>query len=271
MFGATSLADFLENLPAFAPATTAFLLSAVRFGAFMSIFPLFTLGNLRGRVFAGVAMAFSLPLAIMIYPDIQIKVPSDALKYMALALKEALLGLALGALLAMPFLAVQTVGDLVDQNRGASQSNTTDPINANETSLLGQALLMLALLMFVSEGGLLLVLKAVYASHELWPIVDFRPAVTWEGAGVVAKLLNDIIRLGFILGTPFLLAFFALDIAFGLLGKLSQKLNVQDILPYLKNLVTVLLLPFYLLFLNTYLSPEWGRLVEIGRNFLGPR
>jgi type III secretion protein T len=271
VFGATDLVDFLENLPGFAPATTAFFLAAVRFAAFMSIFPMFTLGNLRGRVLAGAAMAFGLPLAIMIYPDIEIKVPGDAIKYMALALKEALLGMALGALLALPLLAIQTVGDLVDQNRGASQSNTTDPINANETSVLGQSLMLIALLMFVSEGGLLLVLRGVYASHQLWPIIDFRPAVTWDAIGVVGKFVSDILRLGFILGTPFLLAFFALDIAFGLLGKLSQKLNVQEILPYLKNLVTVLLLPFYLLFLSTYLSPEWGKLVEIGRNFLGPR
>ena len=68
----------------------------------------------------------------------QAELPAElgSVDLLALVLHEGVIGLSLGVLLVLPLWLAHAMGSIIDNQRGATLSNTMDPINGVETSEL---------------------------------------------------------------------------------------------------------------------------------------
>ena len=263
--------DEIGGLPALVPATVATFLGSARLMGMMIAFPLFTQAQIEGFFRFAVVIAFSLPVIISTFPNVADPVSIGWLRLLMLVLKEIVIGVILGVAFALPFWAVQTVGDLVDSTRGATQSNVTDPINANEVSVFGSTLLVIGLLVFTVSDGLFTLLRALYESYKAWPVLDFAPVFTSDLVIGFGMLIAEMIRLGFIIGTPLLLGLFIVDLTLAFIGRLAGQLQISDMGYTLKNLLFICLLPIYMMFFAHYIMPQFPKIADAGIRFLGFR
>ena len=94
-----------------------------------------------------------------------------------LMLKEVWVGFLLGFVISIPFNAVQSAGDLIDHQRGASSLQVMNPEMGAQTSPLGKLHHDMLIIIFFSLGGPLLFFHGLLASYELLPIDHFLPSL----------------------------------------------------------------------------------------------
>jgi type III secretion protein T len=84
-------------------------------------------------------------------------------------LAEALMGLVLGLLLAVPFMVAQGAGAILDQQSGYTVASVFDPTTSREAAPLEILFGQLAVLALFTLPGSLLVVGCIAESWELWP------------------------------------------------------------------------------------------------------
>src|ERR1700744_863816 len=87
--------------------------------------------------------------------------PVPFFTYIVLLAKEAVIGLSLGFIIQMLFETITAVGAVIDMGRGATMANILDPLTQNQQSILAIFFSQLALVLFVTIGGLPVLVKAL--------------------------------------------------------------------------------------------------------------
>ncbi|MGL4635507.1 MAG: type III secretion system export apparatus subunit SctT [Beijerinckiaceae bacterium] len=248
----------------------ALILGSARLFGVMMAFPAFTQAQVEGLIRFCVAVALSLPVVLATHFELRTGASFNPVQLLLLSFKEVVVGLLLGVVLGLPFWALQAAGDLIDQSRGASQANVSDPVNASETTVTGQFLMIVALLFFATSDGLMIVLRAVHDSYQAWPVLSFVPPPSLNTAQGLGAFLAEVVRLGFVLGAPLLLGLFIIDLAVGFLGRFAQQLQITELSSSFKNLLVVALLPILMLFMNSYILPQFKAIGSVANRFLWP-
>ncbi len=76
-------------------------------------------------------------------------------------------------------------------------------------------------------------------------------------------MLDQLLRGGFLLAAPLLIAMLLGEIALGLISRFAPQMNLFDIALSVKGLITVVGLPVYAVFLITYLRDGLAPLASI--------
>ncbi|RXF75230.1 EscT/YscT/HrcT family type III secretion system export apparatus protein [Desulfovibrio sp. DS-1] len=166
--------------------------------------------------------------------------------YGALVLKESLMGLVLGLLAGIAFWTVQSAGFLIDNQRGASMAEESDPMSGEQTTPTGAFLLQTMMYLFYTSGAFLAFLGLLYASYEIWPVPSLAP-LAWSievpllFAGRVAWLMSHMV----LLAGPLVVACLLADISLGLVNRFASQLNVYVLAMPVKSAVASLLLVLY--------------------------
>ncbi|MBE7212826.1 MAG: flagellar biosynthetic protein FliR, partial [Gluconacetobacter diazotrophicus] len=117
----------------------AYAILLVRPMAILSINPVFSRLELSNLLKGAVATALVFPM----WPVVVNAMGGEAPGITALLLvvvKESLVGLAIGVPLGLPFWGLLAVGDIVDQQRGATQGRLNDPAGFGDESVTGTLL-----------------------------------------------------------------------------------------------------------------------------------
>jgi type III secretion protein T len=244
-------------IEAAAYGTLSVLLSMTRILGIFLVFPLFSWTGVQGSLRATIAIALSLPVAYAVFPTLG-PVQDNVLNYIVLAMKELVVGIGIGLLLAIPFWAAKSAGDVIDIYRGASQSNIFDPLNAAESTETGTLLLLGSLALFVAAGGLNLVMGIAYDSYRIWRPTVLVPDLSMDAFKVLLRILTEISRKAVILAAPILIALAIGEIILLFVSLGWKNYNVMDLSMIMKNLLLVILLPVYLIFLMSYLGTNWS-------------
>src|SRR5438105_6956327 len=131
------------------------------------------------RLRVGVVILFTLALLPGFYPAFGQIIPWT--RYAVLLAKEAAVGLTMAFFLLILFEAVASVGELLDLARGSTLANVLDPLTQNQQSVLGVFLTQLAVVLFLSIGGVQLLFRALGDSfvllrpHDMLPAAFFGP------------------------------------------------------------------------------------------------
>lgn len=250
-----------------ANGTLSVLLPSARiFGIFL-VFPLFSWTGLAGPLRAMLSLAFALPVAFTVYPEL-LPAQGLGLPYILLVMKELALGIGLGLLLAVPFWAAKSAGDVIDIYRGASQSNLFDPLNAAESTESGTFLLLATLALFVAAGGVTLVMDVAYGSYQVWKPMDIGPAMSVDAFQALLKILTEIFRKAVILAAPMLVCLAISEIVLLFISLGWKHYNVMDLNIIAKNVVLLFLMPVYVLFLMSYLGTNWNDALGLARELI---
>jgi type III secretion protein T len=258
----SSFFSFLDPIfPSYILTVSMFALASARFVGVMSIMPLFTRAGIESILRAGIAVALSAPVVMVIVQQFPADTGGIPLWLMAfLMAKEILVGMAMGMLFSTPIWAISTAGDIIDSYRNASAANTTDPVNATEFSVFGTYLVILGLALFVSAGGLQIMIGAIYRSFAAWPLTSFTPPTKPETIALLYAFLDDVARLAFIIAAPILVLMVVIDITLMAFTRMNPQFQVFESSNSLKNLALVLILPIYISFFSEYMNVQWPKL-----------
>jgi flagellar biosynthetic protein FliR len=195
-----------------------------------------------------VKVGLSIVLALYAYPHLVPATPpelsSNLLFIILLYLKEAFYGFCLGFAVSILFHAFQSVGQMIDNQRGVSIARILIPQLGQQGSISGLFLFQLALVLYLSLGGHLVFLDAFYMSFKQLPVLAFPTA----GPGMLslidllASMSGMIFSVALQLAGPVIIAILMADIILGLANRISPQINVWELGFNVKGYTGILLL-----------------------------
>ena len=205
-------------------------LSFARLVTFFSQVPFFGGASVPARVKVATAMS----LVIILYPSIAASVPQNQtldfgpLGFIALLIKEVLVGFTLGFIASLVFEAVQVAGRIVDSQRGSTMAELYAPQLQTRVSEIGQFKLQLAVVLFIAVGAHRLFIRSLLQSYEYIPALSFpKFAPGWSPAAeLIVKLTAAVLSVGLQLAAPALIALLLTDLFFGIINRVAPQINV---------------------------------------------
>jgi type III secretion protein T len=243
-------------------------LGSIRFIALIQMFPLFSWTQLQGIKATMIGIGLSVPNIGSLFFELSEKPQIHSGLLLFLFAKETVLGMVLGIVLGMPFYAAQGAGDVIDVYRGASQANLADPVNAQETTVMGTIMILMTLGVFVVSNGLILLLDVLIQSYVVWPVTSLTPLVNFEVSQAVGLGIVGIFRIALLIGGPILIFLALVDLGLVFAGRSTRQFNLYDLSNSLRNLVLFLILPTYFVFFTFIYTEEARKYFEILKNFI---
>ncbi|UFX44335.1 MULTISPECIES: type III secretion system export apparatus subunit SctT [Bradyrhizobium] len=233
-------------------------LGAARALGIMLVLPVFTRPRISGLVRGSLTIAIGLPCLAQIKLGLEALDPNTRLVSVTmLGLKEVFVGLLLGILLSIPLWSIQAVGDIIDTQRGiSSQVAAEDPATHSQASGTGLFLGITAVTIFVLVGGLQTMVRSLYGSYRIWPVYQFLPAVTAQGAMQCLSLLDHIMLTTLLVAGPVLVLLLLIDVSVMMLGRFASQLKLNDLSPTIKNVAFGLIMVSYTVYLLEYAGTE---------------
>ncbi len=185
----------------------------------------------------------------------------SALLLSALVLKEVALGLLLGILLSMPFWLFESVGALLDNQRGALAGGQLNPSLGPDATPIGHLFKQLAIFLLMATLGLGALTQVIWDSYLIWPPTVWFPLPAPDGMRVFADLLGDTFMHMMLYAAPFIAVLLLLEFGIALLGVYSQQLQVSTLAPPVKCLAGIGFLLLYFALLQDLMV---GRMSQLG-------
>jgi type III secretion protein T len=198
--------------------------AATRFAFAFVFVPVFSRDVMPGTVRNSIIVTFGL-VALAVQPDFAPEHLS-AMDWARMLLKEAVAGGIIGLFFGTVMWALSAAGEIIDTKVGATIGQLVDPLSGTTTSLTGVLLSRFAEVVFVTAGGLTLLVGTVMGSYLLWPLgpgglaIDMRAVQFFEGE------FGRLFALAFIFAAPVLTVLYVVDAALGFLNRFAQSFNV---------------------------------------------
>lgn len=218
---------------------TLLALSSERLMVLMIVFPPTSDNVVQGRVRTGLALLWS---SFVAYGQGDALEHASAALLVAIGLKEALIGVVLGFAASTVFWAAESVGTYVDDLTGYNNVQMTNPSQGQQTTFTSTLLSQFAIAAFWLLGGMQFLLGAVYESYQWWPLADLTPATGSVLQSFVLARTDSLMESVAKLATPMMLLLLLVDIGFGFVSKMSQKIDVSSLGQPAKGALTLLML-----------------------------
>jgi type III secretion protein T len=246
--------DFIGD--PFRPLQPYFLAAAfalARMLAMMIVFPVFDRLGVTGFIRNSIALVISIPLIPMIAAHLGSEQLSLGL-IAALLLKEVIVGLVVGVVLAVPLYAAEVAGDVLDLQRGSSSASLSDPLGSTQSNITGTLLALIVIALYFASGCFDLTLRAIYDSYGIWPVRRLLPLLSREAGGLLLSLLDTVVSTGLMLVGPIVVCLLLVDLLFALIARAAPSLQPFYLSMTVKNLVFSLVLVLYGAFLVGYMK-----------------
>jgi flagellar biosynthetic protein FliR len=216
----------------------AYILVFCRMGSMLFFNPLLA----RKNILSSVKVALAVGLTLIITPTIDVSQVAgfDGLVFLFAMLKEFLVGFAFGLVFQIFYYMLFAAGDIIDMGFGLSMAKAFDPASNIQVSFSGNLFQMLFVLYFFSTDSHLTFIRIMVSSYD----------VVSAGAVVIGQNTAEFLMTMFVsafsliikLCVPFIVATFVLEVALGILMKLTPQINIFSIHFPLKIFLGLLLL-----------------------------
>ena len=249
---------------------TVLILSVTRLACALRFCPPFSESILTGPARHVVVILLALP----ILPTVLTHQPhlQSPVVVLAFVTKEVVIGCCIGFLAAIPFRVIEIVGNLIDNQRGATMGEVLSPMSGAQEAPLASFLMEVAMAFFYISGAVLLFLKTFYWSITLFPVTQ-GVAMTALLPGELLGSVDGLMRLAVVLAAPVVLIMVLATLGLGLVNRSAPQLNVFFLSMPVKSALGIWVLLLGLRFLleqmaatpmEAWLQPlvQWFRLVE---------
>ena len=246
---------FLEYLPSLA-------IAMARLYPCCFLIPAFCFEHVRGMPRHVIVFA----LALMPAPGIHHALAGMDYSLLALSgllLKEAVLGVLLGILLAMPFWLFESVGALLDNQRGALIGGQLNPSLGPDATPVGHLFKQLSIFLLMVTLGLGSLTQVIWDSYLIWPPTVWFPLPAENGMSLFIDLLGDTFTHMLLYAAPFIAVLLLLEFGIALLGVYSQQLQVSTLAPPVKSLAGIGILLLYFALLQDLIVGRMGSLGDL--------
>ncbi|WP_036798676.1 type III secretion system export apparatus subunit SctT [Photobacterium marinum] len=237
----------------------AFSLCLPRFMIALILIPGFAKQLLGGAVVRNsIAAALALPLFPGVIPHLA-EIQSGTL-LIGLIAKEAVIGLFIGFVSAIPFWAIESAGFVIDNQRGASMASTLNPLSGDQTSPLGILFNHAGTSLFFITGSILLWLSAFYKTFLLWPVTSFPPQLAFSSVTLVLQCFSELMDITWRLAAPAVITMFLSEFGLGLMNRFTPQMNVFFLAMPIKSGIALFVL---LLYISLFFDAFMIRLTDI--------
>ncbi|MGG1944072.1 type III secretion system export apparatus subunit SctT [Trinickia sp. NRRL B-1857] len=221
------------------PFLAALALCSMRWLPAILLVPVFGGHALSGIARATVMLALALPSTSGV-ATVLVLAPLPLTQWLALALKEAGLGIVVASLVAVPFWAIEAAGTYLDYQRGGNPQ-ALNPAVSVDASVLGGILQQALIVFLIYSGGLGSVIEIVSTSYALWPVLAKLPALGPHAWAPFGRLLAATMQFALTLAAPYLLALGAIEACFAILSRVNPKFPAYVAALPFKSVVVIML------------------------------
>lgn len=162
--------------------------------------------------------------------------------WLIVIVKECIIGLILAFTLCMPFWIVIGLGEILDNQRGATISDSIDPVNGVQSSILSGFLNFAFGAIFFASGGMRRLLEVMVQSYQILPRGSSLEGVHWEQAG---HLLVVLMQNSILLAAPVMLVMMIAEMLLGVFARYCPQLNPFSLSLTIKSFIAFATFLFY--------------------------
>jgi type III secretion protein T len=221
----------------------AIALSIPRMMVCMYIVPVFYANTLSRTLRVFIAAGLCLPVLVNV--GLTMGRMNDVPSIVMLIVKESVIGLFLGFALTMPFWAIDSVGALFDNQRGANAGQQSTPFSIPDLSQMGAALRMAFIVFSVTSGALGSMYDLLLHSYEAWPVMSLVPNFSGIKAELMIGRFSEMCQMSVLYAAPVLALLLLVDLAFAIVGIFAPQLPTYFASMPVKSMVGVLILIVY--------------------------
>jgi type III secretion protein T len=192
------------------------------------------------RIRVAVAIAMSLPVAVLIYYQLGQR-PLAPIEILWLLIKEVLIGMVIGLLISLPFWILQNIGVITDTQRGNSQfpnSPGSDP----DSLPTGETIKRFGVMIFLEMGILANIFSNLMDSYVIWPALNPIPPLDAIRLDLIITRFNNMMLSTIIYASPIVVVLLLVEFGFGLLSIYAPQIHVNSATPAVKSLLALFIL-----------------------------
>jgi flagellar biosynthetic protein FliR len=217
--------------------TAIFLILFARVGAVLMLLPVFS----DEAVPMQIRLLIALGMAVGLWGLLGPRVPAAAEgALVSTILTEMLVGIAMGAIVRIMFMAAVMAGSLISLNIGLSSAVIFDPSQGGQVPLLAKFVSVAAAVVCLSVGLHHLWIGAIVRSYAVFPVGGMPPATDF--AELAIKTVSHSMALGLSLAAPLIVYAIVFNAALGLMARLAPAIQVFFIAQPLNLLLGIALL-----------------------------
>jgi len=213
------------------------ILVFMRISAFVFISKGFSFRGVPTVVKIAISLALTLPVYVML-PAMDSEM--GLMQLGLFALKESLIGLALGYITNLFFFAVEIAGGVADFQVGFSMSSVFDPSIGVQASYFGKVYYWMAMSIFFFTDMHHHVLRALVSGFSVFPIEEF--SVGEFGVKGIVTLFTMMFENALNLSAPIVIAALLTEVVLGVLSRTVPQINVLMLSMPFKILVSMALM-----------------------------
>jgi flagellar biosynthetic protein FliR len=199
-----------------------FLLEFIRISSIFLTAPIIGSRNIPFLV----KISFAFILTLLIYPVFtkNYNLPGDILSYSILIFQQIIIGVIIGFLSYLVFIAIQLAGQIIDLQIGFGIVNVIDPLSNTQVSIIGQFQFILGVLIFLALDGHHFLFKAIVDSFNFVPLTS----VTLSEITIlkISSLFFNMFVIAFKIAGPATLALFLTNVTLGFIARTIPQINV---------------------------------------------
>ncbi len=238
----------------------AFLIILSRTTGIFMLSPFFGSMNIPTQIKAASAIS----IAAILYPvvDTPVEIPADVWNYALMLCEEILIGWLIGFVGAAALSAINMAGKVMDMQVGYAVVNVMDPTSGQQIALIGSFMYNLAILIMLVVNGHHIILSALAESFNIVPLATAQYNV--ELSSLIGDVTGAIFMTGMKIAMPVTFAILMVNVGMGILARTMPQMNIFVIgIPlhlFLGTGVLMMLMPFYVLFLDVIFNDMYGNI-----------
>lgn len=230
---------------------------------------------LTDSMIPGVARrAFVLAVSLIALPPIMAQMPPGEPNHFMFALvvaKEVFLGFIIGFFAAIPFWIAESVGNFIDNQRGATMGEVFSPLSGAQVSTIGIFFTQITSTLFFVGGAIFVFLAALYMSYGIWPVFAPGLSMTNEAPLVILGSVDDMMRTTVIISAPVIMVMFLATLGLGFVNRTAPQLNVFFLSMPVKSALGIAFLVIYLPFvLDMLMYTDEETILEPVKKLINP-
>jgi flagellar biosynthetic protein FliR len=187
--------------------------------------PLYSHRSVPMRVKIGLGIVIAVVIAPTLPPQQQVTL--DSAQILPLVIQQVMVGLALGFMVRLALAGIDLAGELIGLQMGLSFAGFFDPQSQHGGNAVAGWLGVIAMLIFLGINGHLLLIHTLNESFRIFPIgggvFSFSDINSLVAAGA------DVFRLGLQLALPFIAVLLIVNLALGVMVRVSPQLNLMSV------------------------------------------
>ena len=227
-----------------------FLLILSRWAGMIMLAPVFAARGVPSYVRLGLAAS----LSVIVYPLIAAAkppIPTELLPYIAVVLKEVMVGLVIGFVIYTMTAVLQGAGQLIDFQMGFTMGAAIDPVYGVQTPMMGNFQLVLATMLLLATNSHHFLIAAMVKSYAYIPI---NPSNLPGNYTYYAQLVGNVFSLAIQISMPVFGALLVSDVGVGLLSRTVPQINIFSIVFPVKIIFGLVILYLSIPFFGEALS-----------------